>query len=404
MLKAIKNLGSVKELRLFVLCMALLGIGMSLSSPYIALYCTSHLKINTTLYGVLMAISSLSGVAVNSLIARRSDEGMNRKWIIVIGSSFYALLYVSYLTVHNFYFLLVFVALFAGGGATIMPQIFAYSREAIRINPSIDGTFATSIVRSMFSLGFLIGPLIGTLVLAQAGYTGVLASSSGLFVGIGVIVLLFLKHRNIEIGQHVKIEETVSIDKAVIRKGFLAFVLLLVASWMYNLVNPLFIVHTLHAKAYNVGLVSSISAGLEIPIMLWLGALSKRFSNHILILCGTIVGVAYYVFLGFTSSIVLVMIAQVLQATFVAVVFGNGLSYFQDLLPNSPGRAATLYSNASSIGTLMGNLIGGAFSQLVGYRNVYWLCLVLALIAFTVLARQTASLRNKVTTSEKLTL
>lgn len=404
MLKVIKNLGSVKELRLFILCMALLGIGLSLSSPYIALYCTSELRINTTLYGVMMAINSLSGVAVNSLIARRSDGGMNRKWIIVIGSSFYALLYVSYLTIHNYSFLLVFGALFAGVGATIMPQIFAYSREAIRINPSIDGTFATSTVRSMFSLGFLIGPLIGTLVLAQAGYTGVLASSSVLFVVIGLIVLLFLKHRSIETGQNANAGETVITDKAVIRRGFLAFVLLLVAAFIYNLITPLFIVHSLHAKAYNVGLVQSICAGLEIPIMLWLGALSKRFSNRVLILYGTIVGIVYFIFLGFTSSIVLVMVAQVLQATFVAVVFGNGLSYFQDLLPNSPGRAATLYSNASSIGTLLGNLIGGALSQLVGYRNVYWLCLVLLIISFTILASHTTSLKNKVTRSENLTL
>jgi hypothetical protein len=35
---------------------------------------------------------------------------------------------------------------------------------------------------------------------------------------------------------------------------------------------------------------------------------------------------------------------------------GNGLSYFTDLLPHSPGQSTTLYYNGSIIGRLVGNM------------------------------------------------
>jgi SET family sugar efflux transporter-like MFS transporter len=34
--------------------------------------------------------------------------------------------------------------------------------------------------------------------------------------------------------------------------------------------------------------------------------------------------------------------AQLLLATFVAILMGNGLSYFTNLLPKSPGLATTI--------------------------------------------------------------
>lgn len=386
MLRALRDIISVKELRVLIPSMAALGIALSLTSPYLALYCTGVIGMSSATYGILMAVFSICGVAVNSLIARRSDGGMNRKRIIVLGTAMSSCLYLSYLWVHNVYLLFPLVAIFAGLGAPIMPQIFAYARESIMHHDSIDSTFTLSTVRSMFSLGFLIGPLIGAIVLAEFGYTGILSGTSGTFVLIGVFVILFLRgQQSVAPGVVKDTEFRAEAQGGYVRTVFIAFVLFLVAAWTYNLVMPLFIVHTLHAPAHDVGVISSISAGLEIPIMLWFGSLTKRIPNKTLVLCGAVAGLVYYVLLGFTTSVYLVMGAQLLQATYVAVVFGNGLSFFQDLIPHSPGRAATLYANATSIGMLVGNLEGGALGQWMGYRNVYYVCIGLVVVAFSIL-------------------
>ncbi|KOY15368.1 hypothetical protein [Paenibacillus xylanivorans] len=44
---------------------------------------------------------------------------------------------------------------------------------------------------------------------------------------------------------------------------------------------------------------------------------------------------------------------------------GNGLSYFTDVLPHSPGLSTTLYYNGSIMGRLVGNMGGGILAQII---------------------------------------
>jgi len=74
-----------------------------------------------------------------------------------------------------------------------------------------------------------------------------------------------------------------------------------------------------------------------------------------------------------------------LLAFFVAVISAIGISYMQDLLPSMPGYASTLYSNASTLGRLFGSLVGGWTAGAWGYRNAYWVCLLLVLLSLGML-------------------
>ena len=54
----------------------------------------------------------------------------------------------------------------------------------------------------------------------------------------------------------------------------------------------------------------------------------------------------------------MMMIGQVFLAFYLAILLGLGISYFQDILPDFPGYASTLFANAMVIGQLCGNLLG----------------------------------------------
>lgn len=413
------SLFDIKGYGLFVVCMGLIGVAFSLSSPYLSLYCTGVIGMSTAAYGVLMAVNSLSGVFVNSWIAGRTDHGLDRKHIIIISALASACVYVVYLSLHNYFLLLVSIGLLAGIGAPAMPQIFASAREATMKSKSMDSTFATSTLRSLFSLGFLIGPLFGTVILAWAGYPGVFLGTSLLLISTAVLVFFLLKRQKAErvtfcanpssddrdsnlptsgvadpgvadpgmksAARLTRAGGDVPEARMDVRRPFIAFVLLFIVAFTYNLNTPLFIVHTLHAQPRYVGLVISTSAGLEIPIMIGLGAIAKRYSNHVLLIYGCVIAMVFYTILGLTSQLWVLFAIQILQASYIAIVMGIGLSYFQDILPDAPGVATTLYSNASSIGVLLGNLSGGAIAQFAGYRNVYWVSLGIVMVAFVIL-------------------
>lgn len=270
-----------------------------------------------------------------------------------------------------------------------MPQIYAYAQESAIASQTNEKTFAMSTLRSLVSLGFLIGPLVGTFILGVLGYKALFLGTSLIYLTIASLVFFFLqKRKSVQRNDRDRISTgTLSLKSRQIMQPLIAFIFLFAVNAINGINTPLFIVNELHGTHTDIGLVVSISAGLEIPIMLLLGALGRKISNHALMMIGCFVALIYYTILSISTHSWQLIIAQLLQATYVAIVMGNGLSYFTDLLPNSPGLSTTIYYNGSIIGRLVGNMGGGIFPQFVGFRHVYWACLAIIIFSLFILWR-----------------
>lgn len=376
----------IENYMLFIVSMTLLGIATSLTGPFLSLYCTEVLGMSTGAFGLFMAALSLCGVIVNSLIASRSDRGMDRKIIIMMATLSYALGYGSYLVIHNYYVLFVVVAFFIGLGSPAMSQIFASARESLMESESEDTTFANSLLRSLFSLGFLIGPLVGTILLTNVGYKGIFSGTVIIFLIITVTIFLFLKPMPKKIAAMSISQDKSPLQQKQVLIPFIALIILFICHSTNNINTALFIVHTLNGSQADVGIVTSLCAGLEVPIMIGLGLLSARVSSRSLMISGCLVGITYYTLMFISTQVWQIVTAQLLQATFVAILMSIGLSYFQELMPHKAGTATTMFSNATIIGSLVGNIGGGYLAQIMGYRHVYLMCLMLgaaALLLFT---------------------
>ena len=385
----LKNMFAIKGYGVLVISMLLIGMGISITLPYLPLFLTEDFGMSAAAFGVFMAISSLSGVVVNQLIAKHSDSGIDRRWIIIIAALSAALGYAAYLVFNNFFILLMVVTLFNGLAAPVLPQMYAYAHESASASKSDDKTFAMSTLRSLISLGFLIGPLCGTIILALAGYKGIFLGTAVLYLAVASLVFFFLHKRKIAKSStnKKKTSGTSWLKNRQIRLPFIAFLFLFSVNAIHLIITPLFIVNELNGTYRDVGLIVSICAGLEIPIMLGLGALGRKISNHTLLIYGCMIAVVYYIILSVATAPWQLIPAQLLQATFVAVLMGNGLSYFTERMPDSPGLATTIYSNSTTIGRLVGSLGGGLIVQFLGYRSVFWVCLGLVVISFLILWR-----------------
>lgn len=177
----------IKNYKLFVVNMLLLGMGIAVTVPYLVLFATKDLGMTTTQYGLLLALAAISQFTVNSIIARFSDtHNVNRKILIISALFMGAVSFSIYFYVHQIWLFIVLYAIFQGLFAPAMPQLYASARESINISSSRDrAKFANTVLRSMFSLGFLFGPFIGAQLIELKGY-------SGLFGGTIAIILFTL--------------------------------------------------------------------------------------------------------------------------------------------------------------------------------------------------------------------
>ncbi|MDG0825531.1 MFS sugar transporter [Staphylococcus equorum] len=368
----------IKNYKLFVVNMMLLGMGISITVPYLVLFATNDLGMTSTQYGLLLALAAISQFIMNTIVARFSDtHNINRKVIIITALLMGAVSFSIYFYIHEVWIFIVMYAVFQGFFAPAMPQMYASARESINVSASRDrAKFANAVLRSMFSFGFLFGPLIGALLLGVNGY-------AGLFTGTVTIILFTLMlqvffFKDIKTKQittdvnHIEAKAPNMLHDKALFVPFLAFILLHIGQWMYTLNMPLFVTKYLNEAEGYVGGLASLCAGLEVPFMVVLGILSAKLTTRVLLMLGGLFGGLFYFSIGVFENLVMMFVGQVFLAIFLAILLGLGISYFQDILPDFPGYASTLFANAMVIGQLCGNLLGGIMSHWVGLGNVFF--------------------------------
>ncbi|HAR5902537.1 TPA: MFS transporter [Staphylococcus pseudintermedius] len=395
-----RELLTIKNYKLFIVNMMLIGMGIAITVPFFVLFATNQLGMTTNQFGLLLALAAISQFTMNSIVARFSDtHAINRKVIIIVGLFMGAISFTLPFFVHSVVLFIILYAIFQGLFAPAMPQLYASARESINQSTSSSrAVFANSVLRSMFSFGFLFGPLVGNILNQSWGYSGLFGGTVAIILTTLLLQVFFFK--DIKAKKPVRDSIMTEQDAPSMLKHrylivpFIAFVLLHIGQWMYTLNMPLFVTQYLHEEEKYVGHLASLCAGLEVPFMIILGMVASKVETRTLLAIAAVYGSLFFGSIGIFESIHMMLVGQVLLAAFLAVLLGIGISYFQDVLPQYPGYASTLFANAMVIGQLLGNLLGGAMSQWVGLGNVFYVsALSLAcgfvLILFTKKSRKT---------------
>jgi SET family sugar efflux transporter-like MFS transporter len=95
--------------------------------------------------------------------------------------------------------------------------------------------------------------------------------------------------------------------------------------------------------------------------------------------------VGYFVLIAISTTIMVLVLAQVARGIGLSVVSTLGITHFQDLSPDGTGRGTTLFSNTSIAGSLASGMVAGATTQALGYRAALLLCGVLTVVALSFL-------------------
>lgn len=368
-----------RELRDLMPLSLVLGIAYSFVVPFMSLFGTKEAGMTPSEFGVFMTVTSLSGIALSSYLAKRSDLTWPRKSVLILGSLSGAVGYFSYAWVRDPYWLTLFGSIFLGVASVTFSQVFAYARDLLERRQASreEVPLIINIVRLTFAFAWTFGPALAAWVMSVAGFPATMVTAAAFYLIFCTLVALRAQHLPPE-GRSKAERDTLTLAQVFRVRGllpfFIAFCLIAFSSTMGMMNLPLLITRTLGQSEVEVGIVYSVAPVFEIPFMFFLGILAGRIAAVRLIAGALFVSTVYYLALSLVAWHVHVYFLQVLSAAVVAVTSGVAITFFQDFLPAFPGTATNLYANSARVGATAGYLAFGQVAERYGHSSVFSVC------------------------------
>ncbi|MCM3549817.1 sugar efflux transporter [Alkalihalobacillus clausii] len=378
-----KQLVKIGGYSILLVTIVLTGLVFSLTQPFLSIFAVEVVGMTPTQLGIYMSLTAIFGVIISTLIAKVSDGKVTRKLIIIIVSLAGVIGYTIFAFSRHYVVLLVSAISFLAVVSSGFPQLFALARETVVNEGSTEKELAISNLRMFFSLAWVVGPVIGALILRGMGYQGLFLIAALIYLTIIVLLALYPKQR--QLGP-IKVttsssSSTPHVSNFSLKIITVSFVLLMTSSSISMINTPLFIIDTLSEENSTVGILFSISAALEIPFMILLGLKTTLSNKSNILLLGTLTYSIYFLGLFLSNYIWQILILQLFGAFSTAVIMANGMIYFQDLLPDKPGTATTLFSNTNKLGGMLAGFITGTVADFLNYRSVFIACLIMTTIS-----------------------
>jgi SET family sugar efflux transporter-like MFS transporter len=324
---------------------------------------------------LFLFLTPLAAVPVATVVGRLSDQPAMRHRLLILAAGTGCAGFLLFAVLRNYWASLAVALTLMAVAASLMPQVFAFSRTLLdQAHPSRAATGISSL-RSLLSLAWVGGPPLAAYLIGAVDFRGLFIVAAAMHLAV-LPVLVRFRNTDTARPEPSSGDDPAATDSApapttghLVRTSA-AFVLLQCAGGLGVMSMPLLVSVDLKGNVGDAGLILGLCAGLEIPLMLLFGALAVRRSPRRLLLLGAGIGVAYFAAMTLTGAVWHIAAAQVLNACFIAAVTGLGIAYFQDLMPTRLGRATTMFTNTYTLSAMLAGLIFGVV-QVTGYRFSY---------------------------------
>jgi SET family sugar efflux transporter-like MFS transporter len=372
---------------LFPLSLMFLAVGVStaLVLPFLSLFLSTDVQAGPVRVTVFLVASPLAGVVAASLLGRLSDRSAIRRLLLIVAAlaGFAGSLATAF--VRDYWILLgLAVSAMAVAGA-LFPQTFAFARQVLMRDNPAGAAMAISGLRTVFSVAWVAGPPLAAALLEVGGFRYVYGGAALMYLLAAAVALFWLREPPAlgapapEDGRPAHVPAGPDASRVVLLIAATGFTLLQTPMTLGAQALPLYTSTVLDGGVSDAGLILGLCAALEIPLMLGLGWLTTRVALRPMILAGAAAGVVYFAVATSAGSVWVLMVAQLLNASFIAAVSGLGITYVQEMLPRQPGRATTLFTNTFPIGAMLAGPLFGV-AQHFGFRWAYGIGVVLSAV------------------------
>jgi len=370
-------------------CNLLLGLAYSFVGPFMSMFGTLEVGMKPLVFSLFMTTTSVSAIALTTLLARWSDTHFSRRAMLVLGCVCGIAGYAAYAIVRDVVWLTVIGSLVLGVSSITFSQLFAHARELIAASdiPPRDTPLYLNVFRLFFALAWTAGPAVAAWVMVKYSYRGMFLVAALVFFLLLLTVLRFIPATPptpvMRAAARVPLRET--LRRGDLLANFTAFVFVFAAGTLAMQNLPLLVLNELGGHEQQVGIIYSIAPVFELPFMYYFGFLATRGDQTRIIRLGVGLAVAYYFALTLVRVPWHVYPVQVLGAAVTAVVAGVAISFFQSYLPDQAGTATNLYATAQRIGSTGAYLLFGGLVATIGHRGVFVVCATFSAAALALL-------------------
>jgi SET family sugar efflux transporter-like MFS transporter len=375
------------------------GITISVFATTTSLFLADAVRVGPLLIGLYFSGCAVAGIGVYLAAGWWSDRLADRRVALALTGLAGVAGAVTFIAVRSYAVVFVTGAVLLSLNGAYFSQLFAYVKEFAEATGREVAPFSSA-VRSIFSGGWVVGPPAGFFLLAHIGFGLMYTSAAGLLlvttlIGRWLLPALPLPPRPPDkdiVNSHLAGMRRVL--ATVPRRTWLllgSVTAVYVADQMYLIVIALYVTRNLHLSAALVGLLAGICAALEIPLMIVVGRLAGRIGKLRLVAAAMVIAIIFFCLLPVAGSTPILIALQLPNALWTAVIMSIPMVIVQQEVPGGSGTASALYSSTFMIAGLLAGAITGVVAAQAGYRNVFWICAGLCVIAAALLLCRMAS-------------
>jgi MFS transporter, SET family, sugar efflux transporter len=363
------------------------GLGTSAAAPQITLFLVNDLHVSLTTAG-LFYLTNITAPLAGYLIGARSDRSGKRlglfRWCALAGF----LGWVAMALANQVWIPFVISATVLAFSGAASSQLFAAVHDHLQTtaNPVADGV--VSIVRMALTAGWVVGPVLGSLLAAAAG-SRVMLAVTGLCALAQIVPMGFARTGSARPGAHFASE--VQARRLAQRPKLREMLPLLAFTGLYVFVYagepikygylPIYMRDDLHLPTPVSGAVIGVQPLIELILMPVAVVVARRIGMMHLMILGAAFGVGANLCFALTGDAAGMFAGQILMGGVWGVFAALGIIVAQRLLPQAVATASAVFMSSTAIASALGGLTGSLGVSVLGLPHVFFAPALYGLIA-----------------------
>jgi hypothetical protein len=370
-MRALRAFGADPALRLAAAGSFGLSAGIASFAPYASLVAKDTFGITAGTYSVVLGVAATVAVVAATGIGILTDQRANRRVAAVTCAALWLMGAALVAIVRTPWAFILAHAVFLPAGGALFGQFFVLARIAAGTLEPADRDAVLAALRAIFALPFLcVLPVWSAAVAAGVPliwvYTATLAAAMA-------VLILVLRGWPRDEGRFRPPPSGLSAGAALAEIGAPEVMLRLLATGLVKSGVALYLVVLglmvagAGRSAGDVALFAGLVAGLEVPVMLSIGALLARVSKTRLIAAATLVHAGFLLALAPLAPTPAFWALVVPAALGAGIILSVPIGYLQDLMDGRPGAGGALIALQQFLGDIFAAAAFAAGVALSGY-------------------------------------